>query len=184
MLFNDPDDGEGNKRRKELVEAWEIHHKCILRDLYEAAMFVGHDGRPILDFHWLQALRRDGPPAPRPVSSQTQGPQPSSRPQGPSLRSSTSATPKGADDLPSIGSSTSTAEPFVLLSAVGVKKDSEAGDDVVSVVDSICQEADAKGWSTHMTWCNKQVKKESAAFKDIIGLADAGAHRTCTVVRL
>lgn len=185
VLFNDPDDGEGNKRRKELVEAWKIHHECILRDLYEAAMFVGHDGRPILDFHWLQSIRRDGPPAPRPVSSPTQDPQPSSRPLGPTLRSSASATPKGADDLPSIaGSSTSTAEPFVLLSAVRVKKDSEAGDEVSSVVESICQEADAKAWTVHMTWCNKQVKKEIAAFKEIIDLADAGAHRTCTVVRL
>jgi hypothetical protein len=67
---------------------------------------------------------------------------------------------------------------------VHVKKESEAGDDALSVVESICQEADAKAWTVHMTWCNKQVKKESAAFKDIIGLADAGAHRTCTVVRL
>ena len=184
VLFNDPDDGEGNKGRKELVEAWKIHHGCILRDLYEAAMFVGYDGRPILDFHWLQALRRDGPPAPRPVSSQTQDPQPSSRTQGPSLRSSTSATPKGADDSRSMGSSTSTAATILPLSAVRVKRESEAGDEVASVVDSLCQEADAKGWSTHMTWCNKQAKKESQAFKDIIECADAGAHRTCTVVRL
>ena len=59
----------------------------------------------------------------------------------------------------------------------------EDPEEVVEALDSLSNEAETKRWSHHMTWCNKQVKKESKSFQEIIDLVSS-AHHACTVVSL
>ena len=135
-------------------ETWKAQGAEIVNKFYAGAMFVGHDGLPIVNLKWLESLPRD-----RDYSKRS------------SARSSNQAENSEA------------GREYIPLSEVKPEEIEDPEEEVVEALDSLSNEAETKRWSQHMTWCNKQVKKESKSFQEIIDLVSS-AHHACTVVSL